>query len=437
MAALTIMSTYRTPFPLFDLPPELLGRVCDHLPDEQLKYIRLVCKALQTHSIAAFGQRFFDHLIVILHPTSLDIFMDIAAHKQLSKYVRRVSVSGERIGQSIKLEEDEQKHITLQKHLEESGLDSRILMDAFSMLKNLRTVRIDIEQFQFYDNEDNHLGLRCGSKYLQPMPAYSRGRRDEDAGYNRIYSLVPGILEKTCLPRINLEMAFWDTACYDDGNNPNVMAHFDVQYPSWKDEVAKRTRSLSFTGIIHVPWVCDLLQSAKDLHSIKVFLPVRCTDNGSRISYYSYTHLEWPNLRRLHLGNLVTSHLGFLGLLEVHLNSLEEINIFTIGFVKGTWSCALTTLSRMPNLKALELQGLLERRAYSHPNFSDHMSDSENVYRLKTMGVRKVARTTKALCERMATTPVEKGSTFGVEGGELYSHTVDLCRGLAASLESE
>jgi hypothetical protein len=114
LAALTIMSTYQAPFRLLDLPPELLGRVCDYLPDEQLKHIRLVCNTLQTHSMTAFGQRFFDHLIVIIHPASLAILFDIATHKQLSKYVKRVSVSGERIGQSIHTREDEQKHITQQ-----------------------------------------------------------------------------------------------------------------------------------------------------------------------------------------------------------------------------------------------------------------------------------------------------------------------------------
>ena len=135
LAALAIMYTYQAPFRLLDLPPELLGRVCDYLPDEQLKHIRLVCNALQTHSMTAFGQRFFDHLIVILHPTSLAIFSDIAAHKQLWKYVRRVSVSGERIGQSINTKEDTQKHITLQRGLEESGVDSAILLEAFPRLK--------------------------------------------------------------------------------------------------------------------------------------------------------------------------------------------------------------------------------------------------------------------------------------------------------------
>ena len=435
LAASTIMSTYQAPFRLLDLPPELLGEVCGHLPDRQLKHIRLMCKALQTHSMTAFGKRFFDHLIVLLHPTSLAIFLDIAAHKELSKHVKQVSLSGERIGQSIDLEEDEQKHIKLQQGLEKSGFDSAILMEAFPMLGNLRTVRIDIEQFQLCDNSHNRLGLRCGSKHLKPMSAYSGGR-GEDQGYNRIYSLVLGVLEKTCLPRINLEMAFWATPYQDGDGENNVRPYFDVQSPLWKDENAKRTRSLSFIGTVDVTWVGDLLQSAKDVCSVSVIRPAYCTDTGFRIPYYSCTNSKWPKLTRLRLGNMETSHSGFLGLLKVHLNSLEEISIFAVGFVEGTWLCALTTLSRMPKLRALKLSDLFEREAYSHPNFSDYMSDFEEVVFLETMGVRKVTRTTKALCEGLATVSREKSTVEG-EGRRSYAHLVNLRRGYAASLRSD
>lgn len=422
------MSTYQAPFRLLDLPPELLGRVCDYLSDKQLKRIRLVCNALQTHSMTAFGHRFCDHLIVILHPTSLAIFSDIAAHKQLWKYVRRVSISGERIGQSINTKEDVHKHITLQRGLEESGVDSAILMEAFPRLKNLRTVRVDTEQYQICDDQDNHLGLRCGNQHLQPMSSEERARGEDD-GYSRIYSLVLGVPEKTCLPKVNLEMAFWA----DEEDKPKVGAYFDIQSPPWNNEFARRTRNLYFLGGINVIWINDLLQSAKDLHTLDVVFQLSSVEHT--LSYYSYAHLHWPKLTRLCLGNFVTTHSGFLDFLEAHRNSLEEISLCLIAFVQGTWSCALTTLSRLPKLRALELDALLERDAYSHPEFSDHLSDSEDVDRFSVRGIHKAARATKAICEMMAT---GLGGWFLVsEDGEYYWYTVDLRRGLAASLESE
>jgi hypothetical protein len=377
--------------------------------------------------MTAFGRRFFYHLIVILHPASLAIFFDIATHKQLWKYVKRVSVSGERIGQSIHTREDEQKHITQQQGLEESGVDSAIFMEAFPRLKNLQTVRVDTEQYQFCDDPNNHLGLRCGRQHLQPMPSEERARGEDD-GYNRIYSLVLGVLEKTCPPQVNLEMAFWA----DEEEKPKVEAYFDIQSLSWKNEIARRTRSLHVVGGINVTWINDLLQSTKDLHTLDIVFQLSSFEHT--LSYYSYPRLHWPKLTRLRLGNFITTHSDFLDLLEAHRNSLEEVDLCLVGFVQGTWSCALTTLSRLPKLRVLELDALLERDAYSHPNFSDRLSDSEVVDRFSVRGLHKVARTTKALCEMMATG--HGGWFLNSEDGD-YSYTVDLRRGLAASLESE
>jgi hypothetical protein len=227
LAALTIMSTYQAPFRLLDLPPELLGRVCDYLPDEQLKHIRLVCNALQTHSMTAFGQRFFDHLVVILHPTSLTTLLDIARHEQLSKYVTRVSVSGERIGHSIVPLVDKERHVSLQQGVHESGLDSIILAEALPMLKNLRTMRIDNEQYHYLHWGCNYLGLRCGRKHLPREPLPPIKSAGDDDGYDRVYSLVFSVLEKTNLYDFDLEMSFW-SRLEDD---TEVVAPFDIQSP--------------------------------------------------------------------------------------------------------------------------------------------------------------------------------------------------------------
>jgi hypothetical protein len=86
-------------------------------------------------------------------------------------------------------------------------------------------------------------------------------------------------------------------------------------------------------------------------------------------------------------------------------------------------------------LRALELDALLERDAYSHPNFSDHLSDSEEYFRLSVRGIHKVACATRAICKMMATGSA--GWFLNSEDGEPYSYTVDLRRGLAASLESK
>jgi hypothetical protein len=80
----------QAPFRILDLPAELLGNICDHLPDSDLINLRCVCRALDAHSSTAFGQRFFHHLIAILHPTSLTTLYEICRHPVLPK----LAVSG-------------------------------------------------------------------------------------------------------------------------------------------------------------------------------------------------------------------------------------------------------------------------------------------------------------------------------------------------------
>lgn len=232
------MSMTQVLFRLLDLPPELVSRVCDYLPDKQLKHIHLACKTFQTHSMTAFGQRFFDHLIVILHPTSLTTFLDIARHEQLSKYVTRVSVSGERISNSIVPLVDEERHVSLQQGVYESGLDSETLAEALPMLKTLRTLRIDTEQY----TECNHPRIRCGCKYLPQAPVPPWKPAGDNNGYNRVYNLVLSVLEKTNLSDFDLEISFWATL----EDYTEEVAYFDIQSPLWTDYAAKRIRYLRF-----------------------------------------------------------------------------------------------------------------------------------------------------------------------------------------------
>jgi len=77
------------PFRLLDLPAEIVGSVSDRLEDTDLLNLRRACRALNAYSANAFGKRFFHHLIVILHPTSLTTLLEICHHPLLSSMSAR------------------------------------------------------------------------------------------------------------------------------------------------------------------------------------------------------------------------------------------------------------------------------------------------------------------------------------------------------------
>jgi hypothetical protein len=79
----------KDPFRILDLPPEIAGVVCEQLDNDSLISVRQVSRALEAQSKTAYGTRFFHQLIVILHPTSLAVLLEISRHKVLSKFVRR------------------------------------------------------------------------------------------------------------------------------------------------------------------------------------------------------------------------------------------------------------------------------------------------------------------------------------------------------------
>jgi hypothetical protein len=75
------------PFWILDLPAELVGGICDHLLDADLINVRSAYCKLNAQSSTAFGQRFFRHLIAILHPSSLTTLYEICRQPVLSKFV--------------------------------------------------------------------------------------------------------------------------------------------------------------------------------------------------------------------------------------------------------------------------------------------------------------------------------------------------------------
>ncbi|KAF3010889.1 hypothetical protein E8E13_009679 [Curvularia kusanoi] len=408
------MSIFQAPFRLLDLPPELISAVCDYLPGDELKHIRSVCSHLRDHSTPAFGQRFLDHLIVILHPVSLDIFLDIARHEQLSKYVRRVSVSGESIENATPSVPDLQ--------VEASRSQSDILLEAFLLMKNLRTLRVDAEQFNhrhYYPGSGQDLslsremrpGVACGSKQI-PEEDYDLPQLN--GWCSSVYRLALGALERAHRSEIDLEMSFVQWLIKPNGTEG--AARFDVQSPLWKSQGPARVRHLGFRFELDFTWGYDLLKSVTNLHSLHV-------DCYNEMTFYEFQAcFRWPHLARINLRGIATTHGGFVEFLKAHQNNLEDVFLSKIGFAEGTWSAPLTILSRMPKLKLLFLDLLFEQEAYRCSDLSDDQLGPE-CGRLSVTGTRRVASAIEAIRQNMITVPTD-------DFGESYIYHVDLSPGI-------
>lgn len=417
-------------FRLLDLPPELIGVVCQHLDDVDLLRVRQVCKTLMEQSTTAYGQRFFSHLIVILHPVSLTVFLEIARHPKLSKFVKRVSISGEQIGYSVSLENREavRIHENLQACVKRSGLDTVVLTEALPLLQNLETVRIDTEQFFYYFNP----GIKCGLTYMldQTQGDFTESHKSED---HRVYDLVLSILDRCRLySKIGLEISLWSKNAKKE--DPDVASFFDYQSPVWKEQAFKAARVLECDGRINPVWADDLLQSATDLH--RVYLSYQPTLTGPHIEQVHQTftpRYKWPNLAQIYLEHFTAPHSAFLEFLSTHRNTLEQICLTSIGFPQGTWSEALMMLRKMPRLESLYLDTLLERTAYSRysPSNNDH---DIHVDSITARGVSNVARALKVICERIRT--VRTSSIVEGTEGDVYSYTVGLCREMVVRVDT-
>ena len=422
------------PFRLLDLPPELVGQTCEHLADEDLRNVRRVSRALKTQSTSAYGQRFFDHLIVILHPTSLTIFLEIARHPDLSKFVTRLSVSGERVGHSIYPVKNQAVHEDLEHSMERSGADVTLLKEGLVALDNINTVRIDRQQFYLGDGAANHYpGVACGRAHIpkDSSPVPKEESHLEDGGHIRVYDLTLKVLHDVdLLARVKLEFSFWTDVA--DSPENQVAGYFDLCSEAWK--IASRsTHYVETFGGTSIEWVSNLLQDATNLHRLELIYPTTYNQSmrTSRL-YQAFSHdFHWRNLSHLHLENVLASHATLVTFLETHRETLDNIGFTSIGFPIGTWAEPLLIISGMSKLRVLFLDTLLERNNYPSPPLPDGISYIEETC-FYACDRDDVEQAMEKLCDELTTVPTKNWLVSG-EGGERYPYMVDLRMAIAVT----
>ncbi|KAJ4374965.1 hypothetical protein N0V83_002044 [Neocucurbitaria cava] len=359
--------TTESHFRILDFPTELISNVCVHLEDDDLMNVRRACRALKAHSTWAFGKRFFQHLVAILHPTSLAILLEIVRHEVLSVFVREVTISGEIYGFTIAPKKIHSRpHLAIQASIKNSGLDILILLEAFKTLRNLASVRIDVDSFW------RSCGIKCGRVYL-----YEGNARDikpvyhPEVLYNRVYEVVFQALHSASVAEgVSLSVKIC-TGSYGDDS----ISFFNVQTPAWEKSFAMRLRDVEAHGTMDTVWLHRLICSATDIHS----LSLHSEHNMFSFARTTGAVLQWPGLRRLHLHEIILKHKDFLPFLRGHSLYLEELHVDSVGFLDGNWVEPLEAIEGMPKLVHLSLMDLLERTHYENSSSSSYMFDMEGL----------------------------------------------------------
>lgn len=217
----------------------------------------------------AFGTRFFDHLIAILHPTSLTILLELSRHPVLSKFVRKLTISGERLGHSIQaMRTDMRPHFALQKSVGNSGLDLLILIEALRALKHLNEIQIDNCSYNAHDEAEYcQDGIKCGRRhmYKETVPNFILGGA-EDMGYSRVYEVVLKAIHGAAL-HMDIDLALMFCVVRQ---KEGPVTFFDLDTAAWTEGASRTVRKLDIAGYLEPVWKQKLVESTTNLHELVV-----------------------------------------------------------------------------------------------------------------------------------------------------------------------
>ncbi|KAF7673047.1 hypothetical protein GT037_008998 [Alternaria burnsii] len=426
-AKAALVRASQLPFRLLDLPLEVVGATFDYLEDEELIGVRCVCRAFNANSANAFGRRFFRHLVVILHPTSLTTLFEICHHPVLSKHVRQITVSGERVGHSIYEVKEEETQKDLQVSVQRSGMDSFILNQVFRELENLQIIQIDVISFYHCDPEPVDAGIRCGKAHILSKKTQEDEQRERrgDSGANRVYDLVLRTLQEANLHnKIGLGFEFWNT----EYSNDDMITFFDLDSAVWKDHFSKQVRQVSVLGQVSHAWLQKLLSTASDLRKFEfqgnyTFLELSYQPAGS-------FQFHWPGFSHIHLTDVFLSHNEWTNFLRLHAATLKHISCSSIGFPQGNWIEPLQIIETMPRIEYLWLFRLLEKAPYPHSPMTVRRCSQDDDGVLQLFDSEPVELALSAMRSQPRTAFMGRGVKS--EAGEVYLHRVAFDVGEAA-----
>ncbi|CAO2653930.1 Nn.00g106630.m01.CDS01 [Neocucurbitaria sp. VM-36] len=419
-------------FRILDLPAELVSNVRVHLEDNDVTNVRRVCRALRAHSTTAFGTHFFEHLVAILHPTSLVILLEIARHQVLSKFVRRVTISAELVGHTIfPMETDMRPHFAVQESIEKSGLDYTILLDVFKALKNLRAVRIDVGSFghaEYFGIVDD--GIKCGRVHLYEDVLPYEGH--ETVPGSHVYEVVlQALYSAETRERVDLSLTLWPAKADD----PRVF-FFNVQSPTWMNWFARKLRCVDTLRFTDPKSMNELISSATDIQDLEL----QCNHELFSFVKGANETPHGPGFRRLHIDETLLYHKDFVPFLRRHSSTLEDLHLQSIGLPDGSWIEPLEIIIGMRNLDLLFLHALFEQAPYNYSDVSlDYFDRDDHTRILNLLNHDGISVALVGLQSELRTEPERAPYLEAPETATspvvVFWHNVDLRKATAAADE--
>jgi hypothetical protein len=298
---LALAQTAIRPFRILDLPPELVTQTFEHLAASDpcsILSARFTCRAFRDHSIVAFGKNFFDHLVAMLHPISLTVLFEIATHEQLSKFVQKVTISGERIGAIIKPRDVDKRAVLkdLQTGMENSGMDRLILTAALRNFANLTVFRID--NSSFYVLTESIDAAQCGRRHIIEKGRVWDVGDDQDQRVDRAFRVtLASIKDASIEKKVKMEV---DVSIVDEPNYH--VDYFDPKSPDWVEYFSRNITTIQLTKHATCPWALDLLRSTPNLEHLQLEFSDEAIEFRRSVTGELFM---WPRLS--HFGLLDTS----------------------------------------------------------------------------------------------------------------------------------
>jgi hypothetical protein len=338
-------------FRLLELPTELVARICDFLPNKELVLVRLTCRALKDTALNTFGKRFFHTLVVIIHPLSLNVLLEIARHPDLSKYVRAIHICHDQVRPRDTLA----SKVLFDMHLSmcNSGLDQVILGEVVRSLDNLKVVAIDnirprfhivgLGKYSFvWEDAYRCQAIPCRWGHLWSLFCTEKADSDEytepfrrecfdnwQDSFMDVYNKVLQALTSITKPeKIRL---YWTISRRTDTASSNEPFQL-------KSDLAKVLKSCVTTLKLrgnHTPkWNQDLLEMIRGVEKLQL--------DGSysawNLAHYQGGTFCWPKLRSIALFKVVLSADTATQFFKTHAHNLEILIMDRVTFSDGrTW----------------------------------------------------------------------------------------------------
>lgn len=335
-------------FRLLGLPSELVELVSEHLHDDSLCSIRQSSRSLYTHSLAAFGKRFFKEVTAILHPLSLGVLLEIARHPALFKWVRKLTISGERVGLTIDTCVESKSRLLKMHKKQKFKSQKSILREVFQKLARLETIRID--NLSYYITPK---GLRCGVMGIIPEGfQWDCMKADSE---HRCKNHAFGVVLSTIKHLPASDSIQWEFEVYINEEPVEPSEGIHLRTKLWKQNVAEKVRRLEISAGDSFLWVQDLLQSTSHLEELDLF----CGD------LHNFCHptlgpLFWPRLRNLQLKDGFVEQRSITSLLLHHQATLTHLFLNGIEMTDGSWRAPLRIMACMSQLEDIHLSALGE-----------------------------------------------------------------------------